>query len=117
MGRSICICAPATLDRYKLRPLAPRTFSKHRLFAKSYGDITEQINRLGGDVNASTSFTSTVFSLTCIEHFADHLELLFELALDLHILPDGVAQEREIIDHELQISCDDPEWTGFLPRP
>ncbi len=95
-------------------PAGTAHFLEHRLFAKPYGDITEQINRLGGDVNASTSFTSTVFSLTCIENFADHLALLFELALDLHVLPDGVAQEREIIDHELQISCDDPEWIGFL---
>ena len=95
-------------------PAGTAHFLEHRLFAKPYGDITEQINRLGGDVNASTSFTSTVFSLTCIEHFADHLELLFELALDLHVLPVGIAQEREIIDHELQISCDDPEWVGFL---
>ena len=95
-------------------PAGTAHFLEHRLFAKPYGDITEQINRLGGDVNASTSFTSTVFSLTCIEHFAAHLGLLFELALDLHALPAGVAQEREIIDHELQISCDDPEWVGFL---
>ncbi|MDE2740106.1 MAG: pitrilysin family protein [Gemmatimonadota bacterium] len=95
-------------------PAGTAHFLEHRLFAKFYGDITEQISRLGGDVNASTSFTSTIFSLTCIEHFADHLALLFELALDLHVLPDGVAQEREIIDHELQISCDDPEWIGFL---
>ena len=64
-------------------PAGTAHFLEHRLFAKSYGDITEPINRLGGDVNASTSFTSTIFSLTCIEHFAAHLELLFELALDL----------------------------------
>ncbi len=95
-------------------PAGTAHFLEHRLFAKPYGDISEQISRLGGDVNASTSFTSTVFSLTCIEHFAAHLDLLFELALDLHILPVGVAQEREIIDRELQISCDDPEWVGFL---
>ena len=95
-------------------PAGTAHFLEHRLFAKSYGDITERINRLGGDVNASTSFTSTIFSLTCIEHFTAHLDLLFELALDLHVLPDSVAQEREIIDHELQISCDDPEWVGFF---
>ncbi len=95
-------------------PAGTAHFLEHRLFAKSYGDITEQISRLGGDVHASTSFTSTVFSLTCIENFSAHLELLFELALDLHVRPAGVAQEREIIDRELQISCDDPEWIGFL---
>jgi len=95
-------------------PAGTAHFLEHRLFAKPYGDITEPISRLGGDVNASTSFTSTVFSLTCIEHFAAHLDLLFELALDLQVRPAGVAQEREIIDHELQISCDDPEWIGFL---
>lgn len=95
-------------------PAGTAHFLEHGLFAKPYGDITEQINRLGGDVNASTSFTSTVFSLTCIEHFAAHLNLLFELALDLHIQPAGVAQERAIIDRELQTSGDDPEWSGFL---
>ena len=95
-------------------PAGTAHFLEHGLFAKPYGDITEQINRLGGDVNASTSFTSTIFSLTCIEHFAAHLDLLFELALDLHIQPAGVAQERAIIDRELQTSGDDPEWSGFL---
>ncbi len=95
-------------------PAGTAHFLEHRLFAKPSGDITEQISRLGGDVNASTSFTSTIFSLTCIENFAAHLDLLLELALDLHVLPDGVAQEREIIDRELQLSCDDPEWIGFL---
>lgn len=95
-------------------PAGTAHFLEHGLFAKPHGDITEQISRLGGDVNASTSFTSTVFSLTCIEHFAAHLALLLELALDLHIRPAGVAQEREIIERELQTSCDDPEWVGFL---
>ena len=95
-------------------PAGTAHFLEHGLFAKPYGDITEQINRLGGDVNASTSFTSTIFSLTCIEHFAAHLDLLFELALDLHIRPAGVAQERAIIERELQTSGDDPEWSGFL---
>ncbi len=95
-------------------PAGTAHFLEHRLFAKPYGDITEQISRLGGYVNASTSFTSTVFFLTCIEHFSAHLDLLFELALDLHVQSAGVAQEREIIDRELQISCDDPEWLGFL---
>lgn len=95
-------------------PAGTAHFLEHGLFAKPYGDITEQINRLGGDVNASTSFTSTIFSLTCIEHFDAHLDLLFELALDLHIQPAGVAQERAIIDRELQTSGDDPEWSGFL---
>lgn len=95
-------------------PAGTAHFLEHCLFAKPSGDITERINRLGGDVNASTSFTSTIFSLTCVEHFAAHLALLFELALDLHIRPAGVAQEREIIERELQTSCDDPEWIGFL---
>lgn len=95
-------------------PAGTAHFLEHRLFAKPYGDISERFSGLGGDVNASTSFTSTVFSLTCIEHFAAHLALLFELALDLHVLPAGVAQERDIIDHELQTSGDDPEWRGFL---
>lgn len=95
-------------------PAGTAHFLEHGLFAKPHGDITEQISRLGGDVNASTSFTSTVFSLTCIEHFAAHLALLLELALDLHIRPAGVAQERTIIERELQTSCDDPEWIGFL---
>ena len=95
-------------------PAGTAHFLEHCLFAKPSGDIAEQINRLGGDVNASTSFTSTIFSLTCIEHFAAHLDLLFELALGLYIQSASVAQEREIIERELQTSCDDPEWIGFL---
>ena len=87
-------------------PAGTAHFLEHCLFAKPSGDIAEQINRLGGDVNASTSFTSTIFSLTCIEHFAAHLDLLFELALGLHIQPterrSGARNHRARTSDELR---------------
>lgn len=89
-------------------------FIEHRLFEKDYGDITDRFSSLGGEINASTSFTSTVFTMTCIENYAANLQLLFELVFDLQVSEEGVEREREIIDRELRTGSDDPEWQGFL---
>ena len=103
-----------TSSRIHKTPPGTAHFLEHRLFEKRYGDITERFNVLGGEVNASTSFTTSVFSLTCIENFIANLDLLFELVLNLEIATEGVDREREIIDRELEMGRDDPEWIGFF---
>jgi len=103
-----------TSPRILKNPAGTAHFLEHRLFEKRYGDITERFNVLGGEVNASTSFTTSVFSLTCIENFTANLDLLFELVLDLEISPEGIDREREIIERELEMGRDDPEWIGFF---
>ena len=95
-------------------PAGTAHFIEHRLFEKSYGDITDRFNGLGGDINASTSFSSTIFTLTCLENFAENLALLFELVFELQVTAKGVDREREIIERELRMGSDDPEWVGFL---
>ena len=89
-------------------------FIEHRLFEKNDGDISDRFNALGGDVNASTSFTATVFSLTCVDNFLANLDLLFELVLDFEISTVGVDRERVVIARELYSGSDDPEWMGFM---
>jgi len=95
-------------------PLGTAHFLEHRLFDKACGDITDRFNALGGDVNASTSYTNTVFTLACAEHFNANLELLFELVFDFNLPAGSVEREREIIARELCSGHDDPEWMGYL---
>ena len=95
-------------------PLGTAHFLEHRLFEKACGDITDRFNALGGDVNASTSYTNTVFTLACAEHFKANLELLFELVFDFNLPAGSVEREREIIARELCSGQDDPEWMGYL---
>jgi predicted Zn-dependent peptidase len=106
--------SPLAADRVVWTPSGTAHFLEHRLFEKGYGDISERFGSFGADINASTSFTSTVFTMTCIENFSANLDLLFELVLDLQLAPGSVEREREIIGRELRLGSDDPEWVGFL---
>ena len=56
----------SALSTGRTMDLPPGTahFIEHSLFEKNDGDISDRFNALGGDVNASTSFTATIFSLT-----------------------------------------------------
>ncbi len=88
-------------------------FLEHRLFEKRSGDMGERFAALGGDINASTSFTSTQYTLTCSANLKENIELLFELALDWHTSEESIAREREIIASEILLYRDDAEWVGF----
>ncbi|MEE3257638.1 MAG: pitrilysin family protein [Candidatus Latescibacterota bacterium] len=106
--------SPLAADRVVWTPSGTAHFLEHRLFEKSYGDIADRFSSLGAEVNASTSFTATIFTMTCVENFTANLELLFELVFDLQLAPGDIEREREIIDRELRLGSDDPEWVGFL---
>ena len=103
-----------TAQRKMGLPAGTAHFIEHRLFEKKYGDISDRFNALGGDINASTSFSSTVFTLKCVDNFAENLHLLFELVFDFQVSAEGVGREREVIERELRSSSDDPAWVGFL---
>lgn len=88
-------------------------FIEHCLFEKSSGDISDRFSALGGEVNASTSFTSTQYSLHCSENLCPQIDLLFELVLSPYWPQALIDKEREIITSEIHLYQDDAEWGGF----
>jgi predicted Zn-dependent peptidase len=95
-------------------PWGAAHFLEHRLFDKEYGDISPRFARLGAEVNAGTSFTSTTYAVSGTGPFADSVELLLDLVLDFHLSATGVERERQIIARELELFSDDLEWVSYL---
>ncbi len=88
-------------------------FIEHCLFEKSTGDISDLFTALGGDINASTSFTSTQYSLNCTENLCPQLDLLFDLVLNDYWSQTVIDRERDVITSEINLYQDDVEWGGF----
>ena len=89
-------------------------YLEHRMFERPEGDVTDQFTALGVEVNAQTGFTSTEYFFSCIDGFEKGLELLLDTVLHLHLTPEGVKREREIIAREIQLYSDHLEWVSFF---
>jgi predicted Zn-dependent peptidase len=88
-------------------------FIEHCLFEKSGGDISDRFSALGGEINASTSFTSTQYTLHCSENLCSQIDLLFELVLNPYWDQALIDKERDVITSEIHLYQDDAEWGGF----
>jgi predicted Zn-dependent peptidase len=88
-------------------------FIEHCLFEKLTGDITDRFTALGGDVNASTSFTSTQYTLNCSDNLCQQIDLLFELVFSDFWTSAGIAKERDVITSEIHLYQDDADWGGY----
>lgn len=88
-------------------------FIEHCLFEKSDGDISDRFSALGGEINASTSFTSTQYTVHCSENLCSQIDLLFELVLNPYWDQALIDKERDVITSEIHLYQDDAEWGGF----
>lgn len=85
-------------------------FLEHKLFAKKDGDISHQFEELGAEVNAFTSFNETMFYCSGVEHNQKLIELLFRIVGEPYFTKENVAKEEPIIQQELAMYQDDPNW-------
>ncbi|WP_297817216.1 pitrilysin family protein [uncultured Lactobacillus sp.] len=85
-------------------------FLEHKLFAKKDGDISLKLDELGCESNAFTTYNETMFYASFVDHWSKVLELLFELAGTTYFTEDNVNKEKNIINQELAMYQDDPEW-------
>ena len=90
-------------------------FLEHRLFWRNDKDVSELFADLGVEINAYTGLTSTEFVL--IGRGNRQLCTAIDLLLDLLFHPkwslDGLERERDIVERELVLYEDDPEWIGY----
>jgi len=75
----------------------------------SQGKMAKEIESLGGDVNAYTSFDQTVYHVTCSEHHLEKvLQIFGSIAKPERFLKEDFSREKEVILEELKRSEDSP---------
>lgn len=74
------------------------------------GTIPREVERLGGEINAYTSFDRTVYHITVPStRWREALDLLRALVFEMDFLPEEVESEREVIIKEINMGRDDPD--------
>ncbi|MBI3621308.1 MAG: insulinase family protein, partial [Nitrospirae bacterium] len=73
-------------------------------------DISEEIDRLGGELNAFTTRENTAFYATVLgEHLPHAVDLLNDLVLHPALTGRDVEKERQVIIEEIRMVDDNPE--------
>jgi len=93
-----------------LLPAGVAHFIEHKLFAKPDYDISEKFAKYGANSNAYTSYTKTAYLFQTLENPYDNLKILLDLIQNPYFTDENVASERGIIDQEIQMYLDMPEW-------
>jgi predicted Zn-dependent peptidase len=77
---------------------------------RSARDISEEIDRLGGELNAFTTRENTAFYATVLgEHLPHAVDLLEDLVLHPALTARDVEKERQVILEEIRMVDDNPE--------
>ena len=77
---------------------------------RSARDISEEIDRLGGELNAFTTRENTAFYATVLgEHLPQAVDLLNDLVLHPALTARDVEKERQVVIEEIRMVDDNPE--------
>ncbi len=89
-------------------------FLEHMLFKgtekRGVGQISQEIQSYGGDINAYTSYEHTVFTINVESgKFLNALEILADAIMHSSFDPAEFKKERDVILKEINMNDDDPE--------
>lgn len=98
------------LPGQKKLPAGIAHFIEHKLFAKDGYDVSEKFAEYGANSNAYTSYTKTAYLFQTLTNPYDNLKILLDLIQNPHFTKENVASERGIINQEIQMYLDMPEW-------
>lgn len=89
-------------------------FIEHLLFKgtrkRSARRISQEVEGIGGDLNAYTSEENTCyFSKGCHERFDTLLDVMMDMMLHSQFDPDEIEKERKVIKEELAMYMDQPQ--------
>ncbi|WP_195265545.1 MULTISPECIES: pitrilysin family protein [unclassified Clostridium] len=93
-------------------------FIEHMLFKgtkkRSYEELNDELEFLGGEYNAYTDYTSTVFTISCLEEeFKNAIEILGDMVINPAFNKGELEKERGVILAEMRTSKDDIEDLSF----
>ena len=89
-------------------------YLEHKLFEDEDLHVFERFGKRGARVNAMTGFTRTSYYFLATSQFADNFADLLHLVSRAHLTPENVEKERGIIEQELRMYEDSPEYRGFF---
>lgn len=95
-------------------------FIEHMLFKgtaeRGVGDISQEVEALGGEINAYTTFDRTVYYMTLpAKHINAGLEILSDAIWNSTFDDDALCKEKEVIIEEIRRGLDSP--SAQLGRP
>lgn len=85
-------------------------FLEHKLFAKPTYNSDQRFAQFGAETNAFTSYTKTAFQFKCVGHVAENVATLLDLISQTYFTKENVAREQAIINQEIQMYADMPDW-------
>ena len=89
-------------------------FLEHKMFEEEHYNIFEKFAALGANVNAYTTYTTTSYLFDTVDNFEECLELLLDFVQNLYLTDETVEKEKAIIEQEILMYDDDPDWVGYL---
>lgn len=97
-------------------PAGTAHYLEHCVFSRDEEGENGLLNRLaalGADANAYTTYTHTMYYLTSVDHFGEAMRLYFTSLLEPCLDEKRVEAEREIIQAEINMYCDDPDVVAY----
>ena len=89
-------------------------FLEHKLFEDQKGDVSLRFSSLGASCNAGTEFAKTSYHFSTAENVEANLETLIRFVYDPWFTEQSVAKEQGIIEQEIRMYDDDPDWVVFF---
>jgi predicted Zn-dependent peptidase len=89
-------------------------FLEHKLFEDQHGDVSLRFSSQGASCNAGTEFSKTAYHFSTAENVEKNLETLLGFVYDPWFTEQSVAKEQGIIEQEIRMYDDDPDWVVFF---
>lgn len=89
-------------------------FLEHQMFAKSWGDAFAKFSDWGANANAFTAWTYTGYLFSTTENFLDCFKFLIDFVQDPYFTEKGTEKEKGIIEQEIHMYEDDPNWRVYF---
>lgn len=89
-------------------------FLEHKMFEMKDGDASDQFAMLGASTNAFTSSSRTAYLFNTTSHEQECIELLLDFVQDIYLTKDNVEKEKGIINQEIGMYDDDPDWRCYF---
>ena len=89
-------------------------FLEHKMFDMEDGDASEKFAALGASSNAFTSHSRTAYLFNTAANVDECTELLLDFVQELNVTPESIEKEKGIINQEIGMYNDDPDWRGYF---
>ena len=88
-------------------------YLEHKMFDTEHESATQALAKNGAVENAFTANDMTAYYFVCTEKFYDSLRVLLNFVSVPYFTQESVEKEQGIIEQEIRMSDDDPEWRNY----